>query len=1445
MDPLYLFGPSIKKWFEEQIGSPTEIQQKSWPLIAGGRHILMSAPTGTGKTLAAFLWAINQLLTGVWPKGETSVLYVSPMRALNNDIRKNLLIPIEQIGADIGVFVRSGDTPPDERRRMFKRPPEILITTPESLNILLTSKNSCFIFKSLKTVIMDEIHAIAGNKRGTLLISSVERLTRISGEFQRIILSATIRPIELVADWAGGKRDIQIVEASRSKKYEIKVEFPAYSPGMINDKSIWPSLIEEFKRLIKNRKSTLIFANSRRQTEKIARLMNENETEILAYSHHGSISRELRLEVEDKLKKGELRSIVATSSLELGIDIGELDQVILVDSPRSVSSALQRIGRAGHKVGFISRGVLYPTHDRDFIDAAVMARAVEDYEIEPLKPVENPLDILSQIILSMITTEDWDIVSLYDFIRTIYPYRNLPYNHYLLVLNILSGRYAGSRIKELKPRISIDNLKKIASALDGSASLVYLSGGAIPDRGYYNLRVQDTNSKIGELDEEFVWERKIGDTFSLGPSVWKIRNITNNDVIVIPAGGEPKIIPFWKAEDSDRGFFFFEKVGLFLEKASSMVDNEKAFINLLISEYSMSESAAWKLTDFLKSQVKFTKSPLPSRSLIIAEHIKDQSSGDYSGIVLHTFWGGRVNRPFSFILSSAWQNKYGNPIEVMSGDDNILIMLPPEFKLSDVLELLYASDLEGLLKESIENTGYFGAHFRENAGRALLLPKNWFNSRVPLWLNRLRSKKLLEAVSPYKDFPITIETWRECLQDSFELENLKKLIEEIRTGEIKISEIYTPWPSPFCGNIIWHQKNKYVYEDDTPIPSETSRLSGDIFREMLASGGLRPLIPADTISLLDQKLKRTYPGYAPQNYKDLLEWLKDRLLIGELEWKELTELTGWYDNAGNDIISIKPPLSKFRLVCATEYLPLVSSFYELSPEELDISPMNQDVSIEGYIKNNYKKLSSELSESALLDRGRFFLQWISYYPVIDTEIIPGLIGLSKADLAEILEELSKSGEIIIDKLIEGSEGIFVAERSNLEYLLRTLRKKRSPVFKALPKDFLQLFLANHLGLTGKNSSIDSFKTDLEKLFGYPLKASIWEELIFPSRFAHYFPAWLDSLLQNTELLWFGCGKQKVSFAFPEDIELFFGPRGPIEFLEFPDIKRWYSFFELAEIMKTTSEKAAGKIWNMAWKGLISNDSFEPVRKGILNNFTASGIKEQAGIGRRGHRSRWESSRPLSGKWYALQVTRTGRDLLGMAEIQKSRARILFDRYGIIFREILNNEEPEFRWGSLIRTFRLMELSGEILSGYFFEGIPGPQFASQEAYRELLVNLPNDRIYWLSAADPASLCGTGIEGISSRYPKRSSSNLMVFHGERLVLIISRSGKHLEFLVGPDHAMIEKYLDIIKVLLTREFNPYSSLRVERINGIAANESPYRGVLINFGFKSSYKGLEIWRY
>jgi ATP-dependent Lhr-like helicase len=582
---LSLFHPVIRQWFLEKYGRATDIQEKTWPVIASGGHVLVTAPTGCGKTLAAFLWGLNQLITGIWTGGMVRVLYVSPLKALNNDVQRNLLEPLAELNKvfsnagvpfpPISVMTRSGDTPGEERRKMVRRPPEVLITTPESLNLLLSSRSGRSLLTGVATVILDEIHAVVGTKRGTHLITAVDRLVPLSGEFQRIALSATVNPPGRVADFVGGyrlvgkgtdaryeKRDVTIIQSRQAKSYEIKVVFPSDARQKIVDGSWWPALIDEFRKIIAGNLSTLFFANSRRTTEKVTRLINEGEAGDIAYAHHGSLSREIRLAVEKKMKEGELKAIVATNSLELGIDIGSLDRVVLIQTPRSVSTAMQRIGRSGHRVGEISRGLIFPTHGRDFVDAAVMARMVLDQEIEEVRPVEAPLDVLAQVILSMTAMERWDIDELYAFLRASYPFRDLPRRHFDILLDMLAGRYADTRLRALKPRVSLDRIDNTIQAHSEVPYLIYTSGGTIPERGYFDMRLTTTRAKIGELDEEFVWERSVGETFTLGTQLWRIEKITHNDVEVVPARSATGIFPFWKAEEQDRDHHLSEKIGL-------------------------------------------------------------------------------------------------------------------------------------------------------------------------------------------------------------------------------------------------------------------------------------------------------------------------------------------------------------------------------------------------------------------------------------------------------------------------------------------------------------------------------------------------------------------------------------------------------------------------------------------------------------------------------------------------------------------------------------------------------------------------------------------------------------------------------------------------------------------------------------------------------------------
>ncbi len=1488
------FHPLIQKWFRERLGAPTDIQTKAWPEIAGGGHALVTAPTGSGKTLAAFLFAINQLITGAWSTGQTRVLYVSPLKALNNDIRRNLAAPLEELAAyfrkggeafpPISVLTRSGDTPSDERRQMLKHPPEILITTPESLNIILSSRSGSRMLTGLATVILDEIHAVVGTKRGTHLITAVDRLIHLTGEFQRLALSATVRPLETVADFVGGyvhkgdsrsehyeKREVRIIRSEEKRRYAINVCFPSHARERLVNGSWWPVLVSAFKEIITAHRSTLLFVNARRTAEKVARLINEEEPQEIAYAHHGSLSREIRLAVEQRLKEGELKAIVATSSLELGIDIGDLDRVILIETPPSISSAIQRIGRSGHRVGGVSRGLLYPTHGRDFLSAAVIAKAVTNQDIESIRPVEAPLDVLAQTIISMVSLERWDLDDLFASVRSSYPYHNLSRRQFDLVLSMLSGKYAETRIRELRPRISVDRVDNTVHGREGVQRLIYLSGGTIPDRGYFDLRIEESHAKIGELDEEFVWERSVGDTFSFGAHVWQIRRITSNDVEAIPSEAKPGIIPFWKGEELNRDFHFSNEILLFLEGVTDRL-NDPSLRDELLRDYFLDNAAADELIAYLQRQREVTGADLPHRHHVLIEHFHDPlNTSDTKQVIIHTLWGGRVNRPFALALRAAWEEKHGHHLEVIDDNDCVLLMLPHRFSSEDIFSLVTAENIERLLRQTLEKSGFFGARFRENAGRALLLPRTQFKKRLPLWLNRLRSKKLMDAVLHYPDFPILLETWRTCLQDEFDLESLRRLLDEVRTGQIRLTEAITTDASPFADGLVWKQTNTYMYADDSPSSGRSSQLSGDLLREVLFSTALRPRIPLRLVDALEAKLQRTALGYAPRSADDLLDWIKERLLVPKAEWEALLsamerdhelQATGSAAPIRDKIFAIRLPHGSLRMVCALENVERIARAFGVPWNKLDI----RDIITDGPLEHDVLRFPGMMTgDDVIGERGEqddqgladLLLQWLAFYGPVRRSVLREVFSLEPSGLDELLAGIVEAESLVLDLLTESAVEPEVCDRENLEILLRMARKARQPAFRALRIDHLPLFLAAWQGLLSRGETATDLQDRLDQLFGYPAAAEGWEKHFLPARLTPYYGSWLDSQMLTSSLVWFGCGREKVSLAFADDLELFLeqdgrgetrgsegdGPPDGVLHL-FPTTVGRYSVQDIAKFSKRDSRTVMKKLWSLAWQGLVTNDTFAALRQGMLAHFAPA---ELAGAYRRPFRmgrSRWGAVQPFPGNWHLLDSERVDRDPIDEAELAKDRVRQLFRRYGILFREVVAYELPLLQWAAIFKALRLMELSGEILSGYFFEGIPGVQFISHEAFRFLNEGLPEDQAYWMNATDPASLCGVRLDSLKGVFPSRVPSNHVVYRGEKVTVVSRRNGSALSFHVTPDDPRIFDCLSFLKVLVAREFDPEKAVTVETINGKPALESDYAGPLREFGFSRGYKGLELVR-
>lgn len=1470
---LALFDPLVARWFASHYGAPTEIQAAAWQAVARGDHLLITAPTGSGKTMAAFLWALNQWVAERWDTGRTHVLYVSPLKALNNDIRRNVLAPLAELQQlfqrnrrpfpDIRVLTRSGDTPAAERRRMSRRPPEILITTPESLHLLLSSHGGRAMLGHIRTVILDEIHAVLASRRGTLLISAVERLVRLSGEFQRIALSATVRPLAAAAGFVAGfelderaspsryvPRRVAVLAPRTAKAYELTVALPEAPEGPRDPNDFWEAFAERIRAHLRTNRSTLVFANSRRLCEKLTFLINRGRNELLAYAHHGSLSKAIRTEVERNLKAGSLKAILATGSLELGIDIGELDEVILVQAPWSVAEAVQRIGRAGHGVGQTSRGTFLSAHLADTVHAAVVARAVADGDIEAVHPPEAPLDVLAQVLLSMLAFEAWHPDDLYDFIRTAAPYRDLSRRRFDLVLDMLEGRYGESRIRELAPRISHDRLAQRVRTRKGALLSLYASGGVIPDRGYYALRHAHSGAKIGELDEEFVWEARVGQVFTLGAQNWRIRQITHSDVRVLPSAPGKPAPPFWRAEESQRSVHMSEKIGRFLEEAEARL-HDPAFEAELVQDYCLEPAAARGLIEDLAGQRRHTGAALPHRHHLLLEETA-LGTGRAAGrqVICHTLWGGRVNRPFAIALEAAWEARFGQAPQIVCSNDTITVLLPPDMTGDPLFDLVRADTFEDLLYARLPQTGFFGARFRECAGRSLLLPRRQVNQRMPLWLTRLRAQKLLSAVSGYNDFPVLVETWRTCLQDEFDLPRLRLLLQEIEDGRIARRHVQTAFPSPLARGAAWQQVNYHMYQGDRPAPAQGGRLTADLLHEVSLTPGLRPAVDAGLAARFEDRRQRLWPGYAPESPDDLLDWIKERIALPWPEWTALLQAAG--RDHGHAPEALSEPLAEkviclhpgggegTALVVARERLPaLLGNLYATGSapgiRRLDGTPAPAP---------ERPKRSRPSADRPLSAAADLLGQWLSYYGPRPPHAIAAALGIPAAVCTPIIEELAAAQVVIVGRLTTSGRAEEVCDRENFEILLRLSRRSAVPMVETLPLDQLALYLAHHQGLTQSHGQGD-LDTRLNQLLCWAAPAGHWETELLPARLPGYAPDGLDRLMQTHDVRWIGLEGRRVLFCFEDELDLIAADHGgrptdpaaspeaevpdDLESL-FPD---GYGRYPFSALERLTGWGAAA-LNESVWQGRISNDTFAALRKGVQTRFRMPDAPDAppAGRSRRPGRSafqRWRGSRPAVGNWFRLHLAEAPDSLLDREERNKARVRILLDRYGLLFRELLARELPMLRWAPLFRTLRLMELSGELVAGQFFEGIDGLQFMSPEALQQFGRPLPQEAVFWINAIDPASLCGLDLAPLKGALPRRLPGVHLVYHGPRPVVVSQAMGARLTVRVSPDHPRLGDYFAFLHHLLTRAVMPLRSIRIRRINDApAATQNAYAAVL-----------------
>ena len=1390
------FHPRIRDWFVDRFRTPTDVQEQSWPRIAAGEHLLITAPTGSGKTLTAFLWAIDAFATGQSEPDATRVLYISPLKALNNDIRANLVVPVAEIRerfADAGVEfpnirvqTRSGDTDPGDRQRMLRRPPELLITTPESLTLLLTTVRGRQALSTVETVILDEIHSVVENRRGVQLMTGLERLVEVAGEFQRVALSATVRPLEAVADYVGGRdasgarRPVGIVESKAPKAIDFRVRFPeAARVAADNGEKVWEPLSDSFKDVIASNRSTLFFTNSRRMAEKITLKLNDDTVSPLAYAHHGSLSREIRTEVETRLKDGELKAIVATNSLEMGIDIGDLDEVVLIQSPPSIASALQRVGRAGHRVGDTSRGTLFPTFAQDFLEAAVIAKAVQGRDIEPLQPLENPLDVLAQTLVSCTASEEWQTDKLYDVLTRTRAYANLPREQFDLVVEMLAGRYAGTRIRDLKPRLAFDRVRDTVKARQGAAFALYTSGGTIPDRGYFTLRHADNGASIGELDEEFVWESSVGQTFTLGTQNWLIQRITHNDVLVKPARPKATAPPFWRAEGFNRSAYFSQRIAEFLREANDLLARrDEAALETELSDLGFEGIAAEELIDFLKRQREATGADLPHADHLLVEHVMS-GPGGYTGpdrerqIIVHTIWGGRVNRPIALALEAAWQERFPYQADVFADNNAIVVQVKDEVDPAVLLSLVTPANFEPLLRRSLEGSGFFGARFRECAGRSLLLTKRRFNQRMPLWMTRQQAKKLMTATKGFADFPVMLETWRTCLKDEFDLVAAYEALERLAAGEQNWSIATVSVPSPFAAGIAFGQVSRYMYADDAPEGGGRSALSDDLIRQAVFDQALRPAIRPEVIQDFESRAQRTRPGYVPDDEDELVEWVKERVAIIETEWFEGVEIPSGVRRVAVDGRS-----------------------FIVHPE-------------------------IELGEDPVRQAG----EMLQFYGPRTPDELRNLLPFG--DVEAILRELTDGEDLVRGALVDGTDAEYLCDADNLETLIRFQRAASRPGFEPRPLTDLAPFLADWQGFGGGDA--EERLLDLcDRLRGFAAPVDFWLDEAFASRLPGARASSLDAAATSGGLAWRGTGTEVVRIGFGGDFEVLDADTESQDdaVASFKDPHARYTFLQLLDESGLDAEAFNAVFWDAVWAGRVAADGFAVLDAARSRDYVLHGVRARSGGGREPIRRSRSRARGVSmgwpGTWYRCEPPAPVADGIEQLEQSKERCRLLLDRYGILTREHANREGGPFRWSAVFPALRLMELSGEVVAGLFFEEMSGPQFALPEAVRRLERLTRSHGTFWISAHDPVAPCGLGLT-LPDLPHRRAGNHLGYFEGD-LALVSENFARRLTIRLDPDHPGLDSLLPNLAVLCRRR----KRLTPETINDEPARNSPYLAAL-----------------
>ncbi len=1169
-DALQQFGPATREWFAAAFAAPTSAQAGAWAAVSAGRNALVVAPTGSGKTLAAFLWSLDRLAhepVPADPKQRCRVLYVSPLKALAVDVERNLRGPLTGIRQasgrlgipppDITVGMRSGDTPADERRTFARTPPDILITTPESLFLILTSAARDSL-RGVETVIVDEVHAVAGTKRGAHLALSLERLdAMLAKPAQRIGLSATVRPIDETARFLGGAHDVAIVQPPTTKTIEVQVEVPVEDMTRLDEvpddldpdaaaggrhtPSIWPAVEERVLDLIEAHRSTIVFTNSRRGAERLCARINEIAAEraeligadrglpppipagapaprmpaalmaqspattgaapIVARAHHGSVSREERKQIEEALKSGQLPAVVATSSLELGIDMGAVDLVVQIEAPPSVSAGLQRVGRAGHQVGAVSQGVVFPKHRGDLVSCAVVAERMAEGAIEELRYPRNPLDVLAQQIVAMVALDTWPLDELAALVRRAAPFAELPDSALNAVLDMLSGRYPSTAFAELRPRLVWDRTTDQLTGRPGAQRLAVTSGGTIPDRGMFGvfLAGSERGSRVGELDEEMVYESRVGDVFLLGSTSWRIEDITPDRVLVTPAPGAPARMPFWKGDALGRPVELGRAIGARLR---SLVRSDDETATASLKSSGLDQWAANNLVAYLRDQRESTRN-LPDDRTVLVERFRDEI-GDWR-MTVHCVLGARVNAPWALAIARRLAERYGVDGAVMPSDDGIVIRLPDTAEEPPGADLVAfdPDEIGQLVEESVGTSALFASRFRECAARSLLLPRRDPRRRQPLWQQRQRSAQLLDVAREFADFPVTLEAARECLQDVFDLPGLVGLMREIAGRKVRLVEVETPKPSPFARSLLFGYVGAFLYEGDAPLAERRAAalaLDSTLLGELLGRVDLRELLDPTVVTESEAQLQWLTEQRRPRDAEDTVELLR---LLGDLSDAELTErgvdLT-WLSELVRRAITVRIAGEDrwIGVEDAGRYRDALGVALPVGVAEAFLEPVADPL---GDLVARYARTHGPFAAATCAAR----------------------FGLGVFVVEQALKRLSANGRVVSGEFSPGGAGSEWCDAEVLRLLRRrslaALRREIEPV----PPRILAAFLPRWHQIGGNDRGVDAVAATVEQLQGIAVPASAWERLVLPARVADYSPAHLDELCAGGELVWAGSG----------------------------------------------------------------------------------------------------------------------------------------------------------------------------------------------------------------------------------------------------------------------------------------------------------------------------------